>query len=479
MIMADVVLVQPKVGHMDSVRSRPALPLALLHAVTLIDKEYEIKLIDQRIDKDWARTLKDELKKKPLCVGITSMTGPQIGYALDTSNIVKRESDVPVVWGGLHSSFLPEQTLRNENIDMVVQGEGEVTFYKLIEALDGGKSLKGIPGLWYKEDGEIKNNPVRELLDLNELPDIPYHLIDVKKYMPRYMGKPTFYMQTSRGCPYDCTYCYNIIYNKRRWRALSSEETLERVRRVVNDYNPGNIYFVDDNFFIDLKRVEKILKGLIDIGINWQAQGVDIDGMDKMTDKHLRLLEESRCLRLTLGAESGSPRILNMLKKRHTMKQAIEVNKRLKDSGIILYYSFVVGFPEETEDELRQTVELALALLKDNPNARTSPVYIFTPYPGTDMFKLAVKNGYQPPETLEGWIDYSYDTANLPYPKEKRKKLESLYISSAFLDRKFHEYDVSPFIKLLAAIYRPIAKYRTRNLFFKFMIEKKVGKIFF
>lgn len=480
--MADVVLVQPRVGDMDSIRSSPALPLALLHAATLVDKEYEIKLIDQRIDTHWPESLRRELMKEPLCVGITSMTGPQIYNALAASEIVKRESDVPVVWGGIHPSLLPRQTLEDENIDIVVQGEGELAFYELVKALESRESLQGIPGIWYKEDGKIGSNPERELLDLNELPDIPYHLVDVKEYLPGYMGKSTLYMQTSRGCPYNCAYCYNPVYNRRRWRALTPERTLERIKRAVQDYKPENIYFVDDSFFIDPDRCEEIVRGIMEenIDVDWQAQGVNVDEAERMDERYIRLLEESGCLRLSFGLESGSSRMLSLIRKRHTVESAIQANKKFSNFNIVVYYSFITGFPTETEDDLQQTIRLIFRLLKDNPRARTSPVYIFTPYPGTEMFGLAIESGFVPPGTLKEWASFSYSSANLSYmPKEKREMLESLYISSTFVDKKFNEYNVSPIIKLFAEIYRPIARYRVKNLFFKFMIERSLREIFF
>ena len=146
--MAEVVLVQPKVGNWDDFRSHPSLPLALLSASRCVAKEFSTLLIDTRVDREWKERLKEELKNNPLCVGVTSMTGNQIGYALEISAYVKKVSAVPVVWGGIHASLLPETTLANKNIDILVTGEGEMTFLELTRALAKKTDLKGIHGVW-------------------------------------------------------------------------------------------------------------------------------------------------------------------------------------------------------------------------------------------------------------------------------------------------------------------------------------------
>ncbi len=482
--MPDIVLFQPRVGDMDSVRTKPALPLALLHASTLVDKKYDVQIIDERVNRDWKHDLEGALEGDVICFGTTSMTGAQIRHALRASELVKSRSDVPVVWGGIHASILPEQTLENPNIDYIVQGEGEVTFLELARALEAGNTIDGIEGVWYKNvngmsesfcfhtvaelrsANGIKGNALRPFVDLNELPDVPYHLMDVYDYLPMYKGVPTIYLQTSRGCPYGCTYCYNPVYNRRTWRALSADKTIERIKRITNEFNVRGLYLIDDNFFVDMNRAFEIVNRIIDerLDIEWQVQGVNLEMVDGMSDEQLMLLKQSGCIRMTFGVESGSERILHLMRKRHNVEQALRVNRRLGKLGIISFYSFIAGLPGEDESDLRATVRLMLRLTKENPIARTSPVYVFIPYPGTEMFDLSVKHGYTPPSDLEGWADHSWENANLPYDRKKREMLESLYWISIFIDRKFEEYDTSSLIKLGADLYRPIARYQIRNV---------------
>jgi len=131
-------------------------------------------VIDQRIEPQWEAELLDELKKGPLCVGISSMTGPQLRYALAASKLVKAHSSAPVIWGGPHPSLMPEQTLRHELIDVVVEGEGEETLPELLQALEGKRPMGTVRGIWYKDGGRPVKTAPRDFTDLNTQPPL-YH----------------------------------------------------------------------------------------------------------------------------------------------------------------------------------------------------------------------------------------------------------------------------------------------------------------
>jgi len=471
--MRNVILIQPIVGDWDEVRTSPSLPLALLCISKFVEKEYRVRIIDQRTDLNWKQTLNEELKKDVVCVGVTSMTGVQIKHGLDASKIVKEESKVPVVWGGIHASLLPAETLKNEYVDIVVAGEGEITFYELVKHLDKGVALDGIEGVWFKSNGVIKNNNPRPFVDLNTLPDLPYHLVEVEKYLPLFEGRPTLNIQSSRGCPNNCAYCYNPAYNKRQWRALSAEKTLAMIKRAVEKYGVKNLYIVDDDFFIDLKRVEEIAKGIIKEGwdLTWESQGINVKMAIKMSDEFLSLIEKSGCRKLHFGIESGSERILNLVRKNITIPQVREVARKLKRFNIVCQYNFMAGFPTETEEDIKKTIELVFELIDDSSKAISSPLCNYVPYPGTEIFDTAIKEGYRVPSDLEGWSGSNY--GNIPWVSDKRRELlRDLFFSSLFLHgSRGMVYSAEG---ILSDIYKPIAKFRVRNLFFKFMIESKL-----
>ncbi|MFN3967124.1 MAG: B12-binding domain-containing radical SAM protein [Endomicrobiia bacterium] len=466
----NVILFQPSIGYMDDMRTSPTLPLSLLSAVSIVAKFYDIKIIDQRINKNWKDSLQKYISSQTICVGVTCLTGRMISEGVEFSKYVKMTYGLPVVWGGVHPTLLPEETVENENIDIVVIGEGEETFYELVKSIDEGNPLENIKGICFKKDKKIIRTPPRDFVILDKLPDIPYHLVNLDDYLPLYNGRRSIFFQSSRGCPYNCSYCYNNVVNKRKWRAFSAEETLSRIQRLVTKYkNIQDIYFVDDEFFIDIVRAEKIITGLKKMNITWQVQGVDILCLKNMDEQFLWLLKNSGCVRLTVGIESGSQRIREIMNKKGTVEDILSVIQKLKKYNIIIYCSFMVGIDSEKIEDIKETVNLIFEMQKINPNVRNSPFYIYTPYPGTKMYEI-VKNKYKIPKSLLDWSNYG-EWSQVKY-RYNKNFYELLHFVSLFIDKKINEYNVSFIIKILCNIYRPLARWRLKNLYFGFMIEK-------
>ncbi len=479
--MARVVLVQPKVGNWDDFRSHPSLPLALLSASRCVAKEFETVLIDTRVDKNWKEHLKEEIKKEPACVGVTSMTGNQIGYALEISAYAKKISKVPVVWGGIHASLLPESTLANKNIDILVTGEGELTFLELVKALMKKEGLKGIRGVWYKENGRIIKNPNREFAHLDNFPDLPLSIINIEDFLPTFKGRRTFNIETSRGCPNQCVFCFNTAYNKNTWRAFSAERVIRELKFLSDNFNVRSFYIIDDNFFVDLKRARDIASGIIDqrLDIIWEAQGITINSALKMDDDYMGLLVRAGMKKVHFGIESGSERVLKMVNKRLKVEDVIEVNKRWSRYNIVVQYNFMCGFPGESMEDIRKTKDLALRLMKDNRQALISPFCPFTPYPGTALYQRSLDSGFIRKKELEEWSHTNYGD-NLWESRKRKNMLSSLFFASMFLDKHRSQDMVhSKILKFLIILYRPIAKFRFKHLFFKVMPEIKLSSLLF
>jgi len=479
-----VVLIQPEIGEWDWVRTRPHFPLGILQAAARVVEREPVVFLDQRIRKDWRKRLEGLLQGNPLCVGVTSMTGSQIRYALAASRLAKRlHPKVPVVWGGLHASMLPEQTLQEPGIDLVVRGEGEETFLEVVEALKAGRDMQGIGGVsWKKKDGGIVHNPERPFLDLERVPEVPFGLVDVSDYLPRFRGVPSLNMETSRGCPNRCTYCYNYRYNRCTWRSQGPARVLARLRRVVHERGVKGVYLTDDNFFARVDRGLEIARRIRDerLGLQWQLQGVEISTIRDMSSEDLDLLASSGCVRMSFGADSGSDRILKRLRKKHLARDILTVNRRLADYDITLYYSFLSGVPTETPEDLERTLDLLLALVDGNPHARVSPLYNYFPFPGAPLYEEIVNDyGYRPPGRLEDWGRVDYGATNIGYvPAAMRKRVRRLYLPSLFLDRKFHEYDTRPWLRVLSDLYRPVARYRVRKRMLSLPLESAVARLY-
>lgn len=465
------MLLQPRIGPLDSLRTSPTMPLGLLHAASLAAREFDTRLIDQRLDPNWKTSLERAVGPETLAICFTAYTGPMILSNLEMAAHARKISGAPLVWGGIHPTLESETTISNHFVDIIVRGEGEQVLLELARALKRRQSLDNIRGIWRKVNGEIRRNPDADLLDLEALPEIPYHLVDVNRYMPRHGGRKCLYFQSSRGCPYACTYCYNTRFNKQRFRAQSAEKTLERLRLVVEKFGAEEVFFVNDNFFVNLERDRTLLAGLEKLGITWQIQ-VDIIALKRMDDDFLNLLQGSGLKKMSIGIESGSPRIRKLMKKAGSVEDIETIVRRLASRNLIVWANFLTACPTETREELKQSTDLLLKLHEINPNLRNSPMYSYTPCPGTSMYELAIKEGFRPPKTLEEWGRIGSWEVFSWQDRPGRKLHEGLYFVSNFIDHKTREYDVPAVVRLLSDAYRPIAKWRIKHLNFDFLVEK-------
>lgn len=425
--MADVVFVYPRTGF-DVKNVSVEIPLSVIHASSfLYANGYKIKIIDQRVDKNWEITLQNELKNKPLFVGISSMTGTQISWGLKAAKIVKESSETKIVWGGVHPSILPEETIKHPLVDIIVKGDGERTLLNLAEALGKKQGLENIKGIVYKESDKIIVNPDAEVEDLNNFPEIPYDLVDIEYYLKN--NGRLFSTIYSRGCPFGCSFCCNPLLSKRKWRTLSTKRITEDMERIYNKYHFKILKFNDENFFVDYNRVEEISK-FINNRYEWQVQA-RIDSVARFDYAELKKRGLSQ---IQPGIESGNDRILKLIKKQITVKDVIEHNRKLNETGIIATYNFMIGFPTETNEEIFDTVNLALQLLKENQKAEISGFYIYVPYPGCELYDLSLKQGFSPPQTLEGWAEFSRQQLYTPWIQDKKEMLKTIGLSSKFVD---------------------------------------------
>ena len=473
--IADIILINP---HGTKFVGDYTLPLGLLQSSVYINEKYNVKILDLRVKPSWKGALLDELKKAPYFVGISTMTGPNLISALQISKFVKENSKALVVWGGIHASLLPEQCVSHPLVDIVVKGEGEETFMELADAIINKKPLKGILGVWYKENGEIKSNPDRPPIDLNKLPRIAYDTLDdIEKYVwVREDGVRVMNYMSSRGCPQLCTFCYIANFYKSKWKQLAAERVLDDLEYLKNRFRVGHVYINDDNFFVNLIRVKDIAQGILDrkLDISWDVLGAHAQTTARMTNEFVQLLDKSRCTGLLTGVESGSQRILDLVKKNITVQMAIDANKKFVGTGIIPTYTFVSGYPTETKEEVHMTVDLLFKLWKDNKNIVPGNIKPFVPYPGTPLYDMAVQYGFEPPATVEGWADVTWDNylkMKTPWLTDKDKKmLVNLYYSTILMSPNYL-YIRNKLFKIATTMMAPLIKFRTKNLNFTLPLE--------
>ncbi|NLH47914.1 MAG: B12-binding domain-containing radical SAM protein [Myxococcales bacterium] len=461
-----VILIQPRTNVFDSGKTRPTLPLSLLSAARLAAARHPLRLVDQRADRGWRDTLRALIREQPLLIGVTSITGNQLFSALEATRFARELSPAPIVWGGIHATLFPDQVLAEPAIDYVVRREGEHTLAELADRLADGGDPGGIAGLSFKRDGQIVHNPERPFAALDALPEVPYAAAGPAPYFLT-NGRPTLYLETSRGCFSQCAYCYNAVYHQHHWRGQSAATVLDRVARLRRERpEVGHLSLVDDNYFGRVERALEIAAGLAAAGgaLTYQVQGAHGQVISQLADEDLRLLRRSGCVRLDMGVESGSPRLLEAMGKRLDLDRVVALNRRLGAIGIRPWYNFMVGFPDETAADTAATRHLALQLLDENPAALVSPFYQVVPYPGTALFARAVKLGFTPPARLDGWRDFHSGAAATPWQDEAtRERHRRLYFLSIFADRKLEQYDTNPLYRVLARCYRPYARWRLRR----------------
>ena len=480
-----VVLFFPSYKFGGSVQSRTELPLSLLSIGTPLDRAgYTVRIIDQRIEPDWKAMFSEELDKNPVCVGVSSMTGPQIHYGLEASRLVRSHGKTPVVWGGIHPTLLPAQTVANEHVDIVVQGEGEETFFELVRALETGHPLTQVKGIWFKEGKEARSTGQRPPLDLNQQPPLSYHLVNLDKYLIRVFGTGHISLETSRGCPFRCAYCYNTPVYKGRWRGLTAEETLRRIRILATDYGIKGILFTDDNFFGKESRALEILRRVREEDLDVVVSKIDahVSQLARLSEEEIDVLRAAQCKMVMMGIESGSQRILNMLNKKIKMTDLLDLNRRLRGSGIRPHYFLMMGFPTETRKDLSETLALQRRLSKENPEG--VPRYnIFTPYPATPIFDIAVEHGFVPPSRLEDWVSLNYRTVNkgsVWLSERQKKTIRMLHFTTLLAQRNnfIKPYKkTSLWVRAIALLYYPVACFRVRCLFPWFPIELKMAEL--
>jgi anaerobic magnesium-protoporphyrin IX monomethyl ester cyclase len=408
------------------------LPIGLMSLAGFLESRgHIIRVIDARAyPKDEVnRMLKQQINDAD-CVGLSVMS-IQVKHALALTQLIKEnDRDMPVVWGGIHPTLFPEQTANDPLIDYVIHGEGEYAFLKLLEYLEKGTpELAEIDGLAYKDKGRVKINKPSPPLDTDELPDLAYHLFDIERYINKilFTGKRvrTLSISTSRGCPYRCSFCVNRILVARKWRPLSQERVFNTIDSLVEKYQLNHLYFIDDYFFGKIDRVKQIAEHLAekDYNLLWEANiRANNFCASQVDDECLKLLKRSGCYSLRMGAESGSDRVLEILKKDITVENIINAVEECKKHDIIPLCYFMTGIPGETLEEAKMTFSLIVRLYRIYPKIRVIVPGLFRPYPGGELYDECIRLGFKEPKSLREWGDVNLDSDDiekLPWIKDK------------------------------------------------------------
>ena len=321
---------------------------------------------------------------KPHLVGLSFLSTTSYPYAKILAHMVRAaDSHVKIAFGGVFASLNAQLVkLQVPEVDFVCRGDGEQLILDLLERLDDPETVTGVT--WQK-DGTIQHNANRipeRNLDQWPFPDRSSLSLDFVESMP--LDVPAILsldrfttMQTSRGCPWPCVFCDIPIFNEGKWRSRSAGSVVKEMKE-LQDEGYGAVYFVDDHFLLQPKRIQAICNGINEkaITIEWGCEGrVDSVCMDLFP-----AMAKAHCRTLMFGIESGSQKILDRLKKEQTLQQIEMAVDRAKDAGIeIVHGFFVVGIPDETEEDLRATFRFAAKLRIDSFGFNRLCVYRGTP----------------------------------------------------------------------------------------------------
>jgi anaerobic magnesium-protoporphyrin IX monomethyl ester cyclase len=392
-------------------------PLSLLClASPLLQAGFEVKLIDNLISPDYENAILRE-SEGALLLGISVLTGPHIGAAVRVSKGVKKlRPALPIVFGGWHASLATQQTLREPFVDAIVRGQGELTLLELAQRIAAGQDWHGVRGLSFKDrDGEIVHEPERPVADINTLPAPAYHLADPGIYAAA-SGIRQLAYTSSVGCPYQCNYCTDQVFYKRRFNAYRVDRVVNDLAELVPRYHIEHVPLFDSNFLVDRKRAVAIARGIIATGVKfqWDFQ-TSTDFLALMSDDDVRLLAESGVHHIGFGTESASQRVLALMNKRFQhVEQMVETARKTNLAGIHIVFNIILGYPGETEAHRQETFRVMSGIAKEYSNVSFSP-NIFTPYPGIPIWPQLKEMGVREPQSLEEWETLALGTNVLPW----------------------------------------------------------------
>ncbi len=377
----DALLINP-----ISARTIPAfVPHGLLYIASFaIEKGFHIKIYDRNVENKGLKEVLSELG--PRVVGLGCLTGSCIDDAIYVSREIRRfDPSIKIVWGGIHASLYPDSVLREDFVDFVVIGDGEAAFAGIItKIMKNNVSLESIDNLGYKEEGQIRYNQT-SFTDMSSLPQPAWHLIEVKKYIrSKFYANRVLTINTSRGCPYKCSFCCVPKVHNGKWRGIDAEKIIENLKFLKRAYSIDCFQVDDDEFEIDKERVLKLCRLLRSNSLNlkWSHfSRINIVNEDILREEvacGLRLIE--------FGVESGSARMLKFLNKGQTVEQIIKAYAICKRLRIKTSALFMVGLPAEELSDLNDTVKLIKQL-----NPHLTICTIFRPYPGTELFDYCIE----------------------------------------------------------------------------------------
>ncbi|MBI1876378.1 MAG: B12-binding domain-containing radical SAM protein [Acidobacteria bacterium] len=459
------------------------MPLALVAVGSALDRRrFDVEVIDGRLEANpVARVV--EACGNALCLGITVLTGSPIRDALHLARAVKADRPrLPIIWGGWHPSLFPTECLGDAAVDITVVGQGERTFCDIVGRLADDQAVRlqpdsptdrlkpltttvldGCAGCATRRDGSPVLHPPRALEDINTFPTHDYSLIPVERYFALKRRRQLDYI-SSQGCRFRCAFCADPNVYGRGWVGLDPRRVGDELDHLWRRYGFEEVSFQDETFFTQAARVEAICDELLSrrLPVRWTAtmradQGFRLD--ESLFEKARR----AGLTRVMIGVESGSQPLLDWMKKDMKIDHVLAAAERCARHDIGIIFNFIVGFPDEPDASVDDTLALVKRLRAMRADFDTQ-IFYFRPYPGTGLAEYARARGYEFPDSLDAWADFDYVGRRGPWVSEDKWRLVERF--------KFYSRHAWNDASVMRWPLRAAARWRCRRDLYGLPIEK-------
>lgn len=461
-----ILLINPPYTNFEGMKESGghSMPLNLGYLASYLrDKmDCEIKICDAEVMGMDYKQIREIIKNfYPDILGITCPT-PTMRHVFRIAEITKKEINPKcvVVVGGIHPTVMPRETIKDPNIDFVVIGEGEITFHELIKSIiNNDNNFQNIDGLCFKKNEDIIVTKTRQLIaNLDEIPFPARDLFDLRRYYSAPTKKVSSELAgpilTSRGCAFNCIHCISRSIWGRMVRFRSVENVIGEFEQCITKYGIKEFNIYDDTFTLNNERAMKICDEIIKR--KWKIWWIAFSRVNTITEELAAKMKKAGCRKISFGLESGSQKILDIMRKSATLDMARRAVDIVRKQGIRVHASFMLGNVGETKETIRETVNFAKSLDLDN-----ATFFITSPFPGTELYEIAKKEGFITLQTK--WEEFAPLTNASPILIQKNLSKEELvwwqkkafkefyfrpkYILSKF--RQMKEMNPIDFVKML------------------------------
>ncbi len=452
-----------KVGLIDPGEKKltapfPSLGLGYLASV-LRNNGFEVRVLDVAVSNK--REVDCFIDQRFDLVGISATSATYENALKIAQKIRGKHADTKIVLGGPHVGIALKETLEKaSDADFAVYGEGENSLLELARLIEMGSlsadQLAAIHGLIYRnpEGATVINEPAELIENIDSVPFPAWDLFPMKRYAQHVL-------LTSRGCPFNCSFCAISKLWGRHWRARSVDNIVDEITWLISNYGKKQFYIADDNFTIDNNRIESFCEKVQPLKIQWFCQGVRAD---RVTGKMLKKMKDAGCTGIALGVESANPQMLRNINKGESVDDIKKAVAMIKDAGINVHGLFMIGNIGDTFEAVKESVDFAVC-----QGFTTFDFYLALPYPRTQLWDYVEKSGHWIMKDYTKFNHFSdqpvFETAE--FSVDERKKAYQMALQASKEAKK--KYYSKMLKQALRGNVRIITKYRIRELF-KFFI---------